>query len=142
MKILILSLFITLPAFANFNGQWQGEGHFESKKNKGLCHDIFFEFSEDQNSFKIKNGGYNCEEMSAEYPFSIFKKKGDQLLYNGEIVGYRKNDVLYLEYYEGLYKLKVIKNEDIVHFSEEWNDGDDYLTISGKLSLIKSQSHQ
>ncbi len=136
MKLIFLSFILSFSALANLNGQWSGIGSFYTDKNKGDCNDIFFDLVEDQDYFKIKTGGYTCEEMSAEYPFSKFKKSGKDLLYFGKKVGIITRDGVVLEYYDGIYKLILKVKDKKIDFSEEWKDGDDYLIISGKLNNL------
>ena len=129
-----MATLLTLSALANFNGKWLGEGYYYTHKSEGECHEVFFELQEDKDYFRIKTGGYNCSFMSAEYPSSHFKKKGEELFYNGKKVGTIKDNQVSISYYDGVYKLDLMIDGKQLIFREDWAQDGSYLRLKSHLS--------
>ena len=135
MKIIIAFLF-TLSCFANFTGKWSGEGFYRTPKRMGECLEVFMQFEVTKEFFSIIEGGYICGDIQASYPVSKFKIEDGSLFYFGENVGTISDDEINLRYEDGLFHLNLRKESGQIVFQENWDDGEDYLSISSKLDSL------
>lgn len=134
--VLFLSIFLSFNINADFNGRWVGKGYYYTHKSEGPCREVFFELSETQDSFNIVTGGYTCSLVSAEYPESSFEKKGNDIFYNGEKVGEKSDNEINISYYDGIYRLQLILEDNKIIFKEVWEDNGDSLVIKSHLSRL------
>ncbi|MFG1499610.1 hypothetical protein ABMA70_05315 [Halobacteriovorax sp. XZX-3] len=133
MKLITLLLFTQL-SFASIGGKWIGEGVAKTPKSTQKCSQIYFKLFYDASKFKIQEGGYNCNGLSAEYPYSVFEVRGPLLYYKGEVSGFINNDELTIYSKEDGFTLRFyFVAEDEVEVSETWQEGSDYLTIKSTL---------
>lgn len=135
MKILISFLF-SISCLASFTGKWSGEGYYQTPRYVGKCSEVFMQFELTKDKFSIIDGGYICGELQASYPPSSFKIVDGELLYFGESVGTISEDEINLNYDNGIYHLRLVKENGQVRFQESWDDGQDHLFISSKLDLL------
>ncbi|EQC46782.1 hypothetical protein [Bacteriovorax sp. Seq25_V] len=135
MKI-IICLVLSSLIYADFTGEWSGEGYFYSTRREGKCTEVFFKLVETDKNFEIVTGGYNCSFMSAEYPNSVFERTGDKLFYEGDEVGYVNDNTLHLSYYDGLYQVDLIRDGNEIIFKEQWKDDSSSLVIKSSLSKL------
>lgn len=133
MKIVIVFL-LSYSAFSNFTGKWSAEGFYESDRTAGKCKEVFLQLKQTEDFFYILDGGYICGEIQAQYPPSRFKISGEDLFYQGSIVGSISNDEIRISYLEGVYNLSLKHNSEEILFDESWREGDDFLHIRSKMS--------
>ncbi len=133
MKLISLLLFTQL-SFASIGGKWLGAGAVKTPKATQECSEVYFRLFYDEKKFKIQEGGYNCNGLSAEYPYSVFDVKGPLLYYKGEVSGLINNDELTIYSKEDGFSLRFyFVAEDEVEVTESWKEGSDYLIITSKL---------
>ncbi|WP_372653480.1 hypothetical protein [Halobacteriovorax sp.] len=135
MKILISFLF-TISCLANFTGKWSASGYYKTPKRVGECLEVFMQFEVTKEKFSIIDGGYICGDLQASYPPSSFEIEEGSLYYYGENVGSITDSEINIRYEDGLFHLNLRKAEGQVIFQENWDDGEDYLSISSKMDLL------
>ncbi len=133
---LIIAFLLTFSCLANFNGKWSGEGFYQTPKTVGKCLEVFMQFKVTKDRFSILDGGYICGEIQASYPPSSFKVLNGELFYLGENVGTISENEININYDNGIYHLRLVKENGEIRFQENWDDGEDYLSISSKISLL------
>lgn len=137
---LILTLFFIFSAAqtlaANLTGSWSGPGVSQTAQSYRECSEVFFRFEESPTQLKILNGGYICQDLQAEYPFSVFEKKDGKLLYKNEIVGSYTKMGFVLDVPEEFYRLQVDLVEGELQTQEIWDDSQSFLKVFGMLKKL------
>lgn len=135
LSFLILSLFLLSDVYAaRFNGIWSGPGEALGSSRDRQCNEVFFQLEESDEEFKILYGGYTCEDMQAEYPFSTFQKFAGFLIYKEQMVGTYTENTLELNVPTEFYRLKLELNEQGQMSSvESWDDGSSFLIIQSQM---------
>lgn len=130
-------IFVSAEAFpANLTGTWSGPGVSQTGQSYRECSEVFFRFEESKTQLKILNGGYICQDLQAEYPFSVFEKKDNQLLYKSEVVGSYTKSGFVLDVPEEFYRLKVELVDGELQTQEVWDDSQSFLKVFGMLEKL------
>lgn len=124
-----------MSVLANFTGSWYGDGKFVTHKRQGDCFEVFFELKDGSSEFELVTGGYNCSQLSAEYPNSIFEKQNGALLSEGKIVGAYSDNMITIFDKENEFSLTFSKDDDksAMNVKEEWGNNINYLIIKSYL---------
>lgn len=129
----IALLFCTDLYAARFNGVWSGAGEALGNRRDRQCHEVFFQFEENAEELKIIYGGYTCEDMQAEYPFSTFQKFSGFLVYKEQMVGTYTANSFELNVPSEFYRLSVeLDDNDEMTSIESWDDGRSFLIVQTK----------
>lgn len=142
MKIFSLAFLIFLLSnevfAARFNGIWSGDGEALGNRRDRNCTEVFFQFEESAQELKIIYGGYTCEDMQAEYPFSTFQKVSGFLVYQEQLVGSYNSDSFELNVPSEFYRLKVeLNDENEMTSIESWDDGSSFLIVQGQMKKLQ-----
>lgn len=121
---------------ANLTGTWSGPGVSQTAQSYRECSEVFFRLEETPTELKILNGGYVCQDLQAEYPFSVFEKKESELLYKGEVVGSYTDTGFILDVPEEFYRLQVDLVDGQLQTQEIWDDSQSFLKIFGMLEKL------
>lgn len=119
---------------ADWTGEWAGSGSAISNSYERQCEHIEMRLLQEEDEFTIRGGGYQCAELSAEYPYSVFTIQGQELIYEGQKVGVLSEKGLHLSYENGQFNLWLTLQEDgSLFYKERWKQGEDFLLIEGKI---------
>ena len=109
--------------------------------NKRTCSEIFLALEQKEKEFRLFQGGYNCEDLKAQYaPFTLAIREG-KVWDGAEEVGTITEDTFILQYYDKeedySFRLRLKRNASGLEYLEEWmSEGTPALTISGALDAL------
>ncbi len=134
LMVFVLTLLTWNVSADKFQGLWNGKGRALTQSRKQNCHDVEMRFAIQADTFILRGGHYNCETISAEYPYYRFQIKGQDLYDGDRHVGkYLKDRVVIFSKSDGFELSLVIKNEEL-YFLESWIDGEDFFQVKAILS--------
>lgn len=143
MKYLSL-FFLTLPAWAQFSGDYTGTGTAVFKSGRQYeCSEIYLRLEQTQNLFRLRDGGYHCGDLlQASFdPFKLTIRDGK--LWNvEEELGSVNEQILTYKIFDpedgSTYQLKLTKlPSGGIHYYEDWHDGEAIaLKVHGDLKAI------
>lgn len=131
----------------NLSGDWLGSGQSVMRPNSDEpkarpCSEIGFQFRQTENEFKILNGYYLCQDLSAEYPPASFQIQNKEIFYRGQKIGAVSEDgAITITWYDAsddstfLLNLK-LSNSALIYHEEWFQSGVSQLIIRGSLELI------
>lgn len=137
MKIIypltFLALLFSNNAFA-LSGEFNGPGNALYNGRVIQCDFIEMRLADpSETQFILRGGGYKCGAIQAEYPYSVFEREGNNLIYEGQEVGVVSENSLRLALGEFSLELKLNESSKL-HYKETWDDGQDQLIIEGELN--------
>lgn len=137
MKNLIFTVVLFFCAqltYADISGYWSGQGLAKTPSYSQGCSNVFFKLSLTEEKFKIQEGGYNCNGLNAEYPYSVFNVVGPLLYYKNEVSGLIKDGEILIYSKDDGFSLRFkIASDGLLEVTEEWREGDDFLIIKSEL---------
>lgn len=141
MKYLFL-LFITLPAWAQFNGMYSGTGSaVYHSGNRYECTEIFLRLETSASFLKIREGGYNCGFLKASFDAFKLTIKDGKLFHQNQQLGSITDQVVEYQVFDpedgSTYFLNLRNENNEIHYVEKWHDGEKIaLTVKGVLKSL------
>ena len=141
-KGILMFLFLFLAAsttWANFSGKFQGTGQAIFRSGKLYpCTEIYLHLKQDENSFKLIDGGYRCGLLQASFDPFTMTVKGEDLFIKDVPVGKITRESLSYSLLDpddgSTYTLKLKKKDNSIEYSELWVDQvSKALTVDGLL---------
>lgn len=140
MKFILLSLVLSLPALAGFQGRYSGKGQAVFHNgNRYECTEIFLKLKTSESDFHLKEGGYNCGFLKASFDaFKLTIKNGKLYHREQELGSISQDEVKYSVYdpEDGSTYFLALKLNDSheIFYDERWHDGRKWaLTLKGHL---------
>lgn len=134
MPILLAVFLFLSTAHAGLGNVWSGTGFAETLKTKNECEWIEIRLIHTEDTLIIRGGGYLCDDLLAEYPYSTFEINNGRLYYQGEVTGEIEENKLHISALGGQYNLWLkIKDDGNLFYRELWSERTDFLWIEGTL---------
>lgn len=145
MKILafVITSLLSLSAFADFTGTWQGKGTYEDgTAYSEMCSKMTLELAQTPKSFSLKGGAFECESMKITWkPFAMTIQDDGQILDpNGQPIGNADDTYFYAKITDPAIKLTGIYQLEITDAGLEYKqttmseDGSILFTINGLMT--------
>ncbi|OIQ20606.1 MAG: hypothetical protein BM556_01325 [Bacteriovorax sp. MedPE-SWde] len=127
-------ILISVNTFADFTGTWIGSGETQRPTREGSCKDVEIRLIQTQKKLTLRGGHYNCDGISAEYPYSVFSIRDGKLYEREKFVGEITDKKIKLVSPADGYELNFNLYKGKLYLVESWIDGDDYLIIGAELT--------
>jgi hypothetical protein len=137
-KLILLTLFITMNAYADLSGKWIGQGEWTFDGSGSHCF-MNLAYAENKDTLSRSEGYFDCDMVGLSIPEAQFKKEGTKLLNeNNEVVGsYIGNEInIHEAYNENIDILTTIQVQNLhMDYKEVWTekDGTILYKITGRL---------
>jgi hypothetical protein len=134
----IIFLLWSSTSFANFSGNWIGWGTWTYEGSGTHCDTMTLGFIETKDKI-IRTGGYfDCQVVGLEVDAREWTKQGNNLLFDGLVVGsFTENSIHLTEKYSETVKVvsDIVMNAGHFDYSESWYGKDDaeIYEIKGRL---------
>jgi len=132
LQIALLALSFNSMAF-NFSGVWTGSGEGQTNQRQFSCSNVEMRLQIDKDKLILRGGHYNCQGLSAEYPYSVFEIDSGHLFQHGVKVGTINDQTILLESPKDGFEMTLNLYKGNLYFNEAWIEGDDYLVIGAEL---------
>lgn len=146
MKFNLVSIVFLLAsslAQAQFHGLWKGTGSIQHISGwSAACSGLQMNILQSEDSLKINDFKYECEDYSSEWATKKMRVKGSEIWMDNEKVGDISESALHLEAHspDGLYQTFDMKISDgKMEFYETWEYNEiQILVIQGTLHLLNT----
>lgn len=133
--IALFTTLISLNAFAfNFSGIWTGIGEGQTPKRTFKCSDVEMRVHIEKNKLILRGGHYNCEGLSAEYPYSTFNIQNGELIQEDKVVGSIDEQTILLKSPADGFEMTLNLYKGKLYFTESWIEGEKFLVIGAELN--------
>lgn len=84
-----VSSLISISAFADFGGQWQGRGNYADGENyTEMCSSIKLDLAQTPTAFTVNSGEFECESLKITLkPFTFNVQDGEIIDKDGNLLG-------------------------------------------------------
>ncbi|MCB9062166.1 MAG: hypothetical protein H6622_11655 [Halobacteriovoraceae bacterium] len=128
---------MSFKIYADFSGNWSGKGNYFLKDKNGQCTNIELSFYQDGQNIIFRGGRYICDDIEAEYEYTILKNINGNLFFDGKNCGKISKDYLLLFDIESGYKLELKIIDKFMNFTETWTENNQLaFSIIGQLKKL------
>lgn len=115
IAIFFVSTLISVSAFADFNGTWQGKGNYtDGEGYTEMCSTMKLELVQTQTEFTISSGAFECESLKiAVNPATFSVQEGEILDKDGNFVGSADDSYFFVKttdpqtQWTGMYQIEI-----------------------------------
>ncbi|EQC51563.1 hypothetical protein [Bacteriovorax sp. DB6_IX] len=133
----LLSLIYSSMALSfGFSGVWIGSGEGQTPTTSFNCSEVEMRIHIEEDKLILRGGHYNCDSLSAEYPYSVFTIKDGVLFERDQAVGTIDEQTILLESPKDGFEMTLNLYNGSLYFNEAWVDGEDYLVLGAELKRI------
>lgn len=121
MFLILFSLIAWASGPEQFSGHWQGKGIWVRGGVQKVCSLVKMEFHGTPEHFQFSSGERICEDFQQTFDREDLDIRGEDVLYQGQLVGHLKDNLFSLEFIEGgerVYRMSMRREGNRLSYEE------------------------